>query len=180
MKTYKQFIVEAKRIRIINRFHGTSQKAAKEIKSDGFKGGEGSLGFGVYSTPSKKEARYHAERQTPEGDKPEVIQLRTVKNKKRTHHIHARNMYDRLPSDRSDPLKRNISDRVKSRAQAQLAKDKDVVVSNFTDKSGKVIGREIIQTPERATQNIVKHPTSIVKSKSGAKRTKTQPKQINK
>lgn len=40
MKTYSQFITEAKRIRIHTVYHGTSPEAAEKIKSSGFKGDE--------------------------------------------------------------------------------------------------------------------------------------------
>ena len=175
MKTFKEFIEEAQK-KIIGdvRYHGTTKSRSDSIKTGGFKGGEGILGFGVYSTPSKKDAKYHANRQsTDSGDKPEVVQLRSFRTKDKKHHIHGRNMYDRLPS--KDPIKRDVSQRIRDRAQAHLKRRKDVTVTNITDKQGKAIGKEVIQSPERATQDIVKNPQPIIKSNS-PKRTKTQPK----
>lgn len=166
MKTYSEFLEEAsKRIVGSTRYHGTSKSRADSIKSGGFKGGKGILGFGVYSTPSKKDAKFHAKRQSADSnDKPEVIQLRSFRTKKKKHHIHGRNMYDKLPS--KDPLKKDVRKRIEDRAQAHLKKGKDVTVTNFTDKKGKATGKEVIQTPERATKDIVHNPSPIIRRKN--------------
>lgn len=166
VRTFEEFIAEARkrRIKVYTRYHGTTKSRADLIKSGGFKGGEGILGFGVYSTPSKKDAEYHAKRQSADSDdKPEVIQLRSIRSKNKNHHIHARNMYDRLPS--KDPIKKDVTHRVKDRAQAHLKRGRDVTVTNFTDKTGKPIGKEVIQTPERATKDIVHNPSPIIRRK---------------
>jgi hypothetical protein len=176
MKTFQEFIVEAQKTIIGDvRYHGTTKSRADSIKTGEFKGGEGILGFGVYSTPSKKDAMFHANRQsTDANDKPEVVQLRSFRNKDKKHHIHGRHMYDRLPS--KDPIKRDVSQRIRDRAQAHLKRGKDVTVTNITDKQGKAIGKEVIQSPERATQDIVKNPQPTMRAQSKPKRTKTQPK----
>lgn len=174
MRTFQEFMCEAKKIKIATRYHGTTKSRADSIKSKGFRGGEGILGYGVYSTPSKKDAEYHAKRQSGEEDKPEIIHLRSVISKGKSHHIHARNMYDRLPS--KDPIRKDVTKRIADRAQAHLKRDKDVVVTNFTNKTGKAIGKEIIQTPERATKDIVKNPQPTIKASDKPRRTRTQPK----
>jgi hypothetical protein len=175
MKTFQEFIVEAeKRIRVSTRYHGTTQSRADSIKSSGFKGAEGSLGHGVYSTSSKKSARFHANRHSNDSDKPAIIQLKSVISKKKNHHIHARNIYDKFPS--KDPLKKDVAKRVKDRAQSHLKRGKDVTVTNITDKKGKAIGTEVIQSPEKATKDIVKNPQPTIKAKNKSQRTKTQPK----
>jgi hypothetical protein len=174
MKSFKQFLGEAsQRIVGSTRYHGTTKSRADLIKSGGFKGGKGILGFGVYSTPSKKDAEYHAKRQSSGSDEtPEVLQLRSFRTKNKKHHIHARNMYDRLPS--KDPIKRDISKRIEDRAQAHLKKGKDVTVTNLTDKEGKAIGKEVIQTPERASKDIVRSKLPIIRPLN--KNQRTQPK----
>jgi hypothetical protein len=168
MKTYSEFIAEAQRIiKGRTEYHGTTASRAKSIQQGGFRGSEGILGKGVYSTPSKKEAKFHAKRQSGENDEPKVLQLKSFASKKNTHRIHARNMYDKLPS--SDPLKKNVTSRVRDRAQAHLKKGKEVVVTNVTDKEGKAVSKEIIKSPEKATKQLVKNPAPIIK-KSNKKR----------
>ena len=165
MKTYKQFITEAQQtIKGRTEYHGTTAERAKSIQSRGFIGNEGILGKGVYSTPSRKEAEYHANRQSSENDPPKVLQLKSFTPKKNTHHIHARNMYDRLPS--KDPLKKDITKRVRDRAQAHLKTGKEVVVSNLTDKEGKVISKEILKSPEKATSQLIRNPSPIIKNEN--------------
>jgi hypothetical protein len=162
MKTFNQFMAEApKRIRISTRWHGTTKSRADKIKSDGFKGSEGSLGFGVYSTPFKGEAEYHAKRHSTDTDEPALIKLRSIQNRDKSHHINARKIYDKMPS--KDPLRKDVSQRIKSRAQAHLNRGKDVVVTTLTDKGGKVTGREVIQKPETATREVVKNPQPTIR-----------------
>ena len=174
MKTFQEFILEAqKRVKVSTRYHGTTQSRANSIKSSGFRGSDGSLGYGVYSTPSKKSAEYHAKRHSNDSDKPAIIQLKSVVSKKKNHHIHARNMYDNSSS--KDPLKKDVAKRITDRAQANLGRGKDVTVTNITDKQGKAVDKEVIQSPERATKDIIKNPQPTIKS-NRPKRTKTQPK----
>jgi hypothetical protein len=76
-------------------------------------------------------------------------------------------MYDRLPS--SDPLKKNVTSRVRDRAQAHLKKGKEVVVTNVTDKEGKAVSKEIIKSPEKATKQLIKNPAPIIKKSNKRK-----------
>lgn len=162
MKTFKEFIGEARGIIYGNtRYHGTTKSRADSIKKGGFSAADGMLGTGVYSTPNKKEAQFHANRHSTEEDGPTVLKLRSFNQKK--HKIHARNMYDRLPSN--DKFKSDIRGRIKDRAQAHLSRGKDVEVINTTDKSGKATGIEVIQSPERATRDLVKTEKPIIRAR---------------
>ena len=168
MKSYKEFITEAlkrtgKKIKVSTTYHGTTQSRADSIKKDGFKSTDGRLGSGVYSTPSKKDASFHAKRHSTDSDKPAIIQMKSVSSKKNTHKIHGRNMYDRSKS--KDPSKRDVSKRIKDRAQAHLKRGKSVKVINTTDKEGKTTGSEVIQSPEKATKSIVKNPSPIIRKR---------------
>ena len=168
MKTFSQFLDEApKIIKGRTEYHGTTASRAKSIQKDGFRGSEGILGTGVYSTPSKKEAKFHAKRHSTENDTPKVLQMKSFASNKNTHYIHARNMYDRLPS--SDPLRKDISSRVRDRAQAHLKKGKEVVVTNVTDKKGNAVSKEIIKSPEKATKQIIKNPPPVIKKSKKVK-----------
>ena len=168
MKTFSQFLDEApKIIKGRTEYHGTTASRAKSIQKDGFRGSEGILGKGVYSTPSKKEAKFHAKRHSTENDTPKVLQMKSFASNKNTHYIHARNMYDRLPS--SDPLRKDISSRVRDRAQAHLKKGKEVVVTNVTDKKGNAVSKEIIKSPEKATKQIIKNPPPVIKKSKKVK-----------
>jgi len=62
MKTFSQFITEAKqRLKFTRIYHGTSKANADKIKSDGFKDSEhGVYGSGVYSSTSKNVARRYS------------------------------------------------------------------------------------------------------------------------
>jgi GNAT superfamily N-acetyltransferase len=62
MKTFSQFIVEAKqKLKMVRVYHGTSKSNAEKIKSDGFNDSEdGAYGSGVYSSTSRNVARRYS------------------------------------------------------------------------------------------------------------------------
>ncbi len=168
MKYYAEFITEAlkrtgKKIKVSTAYHGTTQSRSDSIKKDGFKSTDGRLGSGVYSTPSRKDANFHAQRHSTDSDKPAIIQMKSVSSKENTHTIHGRNMYDKSKS--KDPIKKDVAKRIKDRAQAHLKKGKSVKVINTTDKKGKVTGSEVIQSSDKATKSIVKNPSPIIRKR---------------
>jgi hypothetical protein len=61
MKTFQEFIAEAKRIKFTRIYHGTSRANAEKIKSDGFSDSEhGVYGSGVYASTSRNVARRYS------------------------------------------------------------------------------------------------------------------------
>jgi hypothetical protein len=61
MKTFQEFIAEAKRLRFTRVYHGTSKSNADKIKSGGFKDSEhGVYGSGVYTSTSRNVARRYS------------------------------------------------------------------------------------------------------------------------
>lgn len=80
MKTFQQFLDEAKktRIRFVTMHHGTDVKAAESIKKSGPKPSpEGSEGPGHYVTPSKKKASQYSEFTSKQRkSKPAVVSYR--------------------------------------------------------------------------------------------------------
>ena len=56
MKTFKEFIVEAKRLKFVRYYHGTPESSEKQIKKSGFKTPE------VYASTNRETARSFGER----------------------------------------------------------------------------------------------------------------------
>ena len=59
MRTFKEFLEEAKRMRVLNLIHSTSRDNKKRIQDSGFKDSPstGSYGQGVYTSPSRRVTR---------------------------------------------------------------------------------------------------------------------------
>jgi len=70
MKTFKQFIAEAKRLRFVKMYHGTSTSSADKIKKSGFNTPE------VYASTSKEIAKSFGNRK---GEDTKVVSLRVPK-----------------------------------------------------------------------------------------------------
>jgi hypothetical protein len=70
MKTFQEFIAEAKRLKFVKMYHGTSASSADKIKKSGFNTPE------VYTSTSKETAKSFGQRK---GEDIEVISFRVPK-----------------------------------------------------------------------------------------------------
>jgi len=70
MKTFQEFIAEAKRLKFVKMYHGTSASSADKIKKSGFNTPE------VYTSTSKETAKSFGQRK---GEDTEVISFRVPK-----------------------------------------------------------------------------------------------------
>lgn len=67
MKTYKEFILEARRLKMVRMYHGTSKSSADKIKNSGFNTSD------VYASTNKDIARSFGNRK---GEDTKVVSLR--------------------------------------------------------------------------------------------------------
>lgn len=70
MKEYKEFIVEARRLKMVRMYHGTSKTGADKIKKSGFNTSD------VYTSTDKETARSFGSRK---GETPKVVSFKVPK-----------------------------------------------------------------------------------------------------
>jgi hypothetical protein len=177
MKTFQEFISEAKRIKFHTVYHGTTPENKKKIVSSGFKepGETGGYGKGVYGSTNRNVARDYsssAGTKSTEGDRG-IVQVRVPakhmtnfkKNDTSTHVSSTEKM--KQPETKAVRVK-NAALRGELR---KPVKPEQRYGSAGHDESGDYV----IMKHDYASGKIVKNPSPILKS-GKEKRTKTQPK----
>lgn len=152
MKTFQEFIAEAKRIKFYTLHHGTSPEAKKSIQQSGFRnsGSAGAYGPGVYTSTNRRVANVHGS---------STITMRVPAKKVKTMDIKPKSQSGTNALDKGETAVRIPNAGTRTSAYRNLKGKKHFVV---VDK-------------DVANKNIVKNPSPTLKS-GKEKRTKTQPK----
>jgi len=148
MKTFQEFIAEAKRLKLYTLHHGTSPEVKKSIQKSGFKNSpDGAYGPGVYSSTNRRISNVS-------GDS--TITMRVPAKKVKTKDV--KSGTDVLDKDNSAVRVPNAGTRTS--AYRNLKGEKNFVV---LDK-------------DVANRHTVKNPQPTMRASDKSRRTQTQPK----
>ena len=184
MKSYQEFIEEAKRIRVLRTAHYTSSSNKNEILKSGFKDSPSTGTYHpddqkgiVYTTPSARVGSDYGSSR---------VNLRLV-NPKMKSTDSPRDFGKNIKSWMSSASDEDINDKKgKPTSSVDQAKsafkkgEKVVRVPNahggFVPKKGQAQGSYVMMDKDTANKSIDKNPSPTMRAKDKKKRSKTQPK----
>jgi hypothetical protein len=184
MKTYTQFIEEARRMKVLRTAHYTTASNKSEIMKGGFKDSPSS---GTYHPDDRKDIVYTTPSSRVGSDySSSRVNLKIV-NPKVTNTDSPRDFGKNIKSWMASSSIEDINDKkgkpTSSVDQARSAfkkGDKVVRVPNahggFTPREGQAQGSYIMMDKETANKSIDKNPSPTIKAKGKERITKTQPK----
>jgi len=184
MKTFSEFIIEAKRIRVLRTAHYTSASSKDEILRSGFKDSPSTGTYHpddrkgiVYTTPSSRVGSDYG------GSR---VNLRLV-NPKMTNTDSPRDFGKNIKSWMSSASDEDIANKkgkpTSSVDQARTAFKKGAKVvrvpnahGGFTPREGQAQGSYVMMDKEIANKSIDRTPSRTMRAKGKTKISKTQPK----
>jgi len=178
MKTFQEFIAEAKRIKVLNTAHYTTKERKEKILNHGFKsGGTGAYHprddehkhSTVYTTPSSRVGNDYGKSK---------VNLRIVNPKVHTTSM-SQSEYSRKFKNSSEDEKKKLTSPNKESQDAIKSGSKVVKVKDAHKlgyMAGGARGSYIMVDKEVANKSINRNPSPTVRAKNKETRTKTQPK----
>lgn len=183
-KTFREFLEEAKRMRVLRTAHYTSRSNKSEIMRGGFKDSPSTGSYHpdnrkdiVYTTPSSRVGTdYGYSRVNLRLVNPKVTSTDSPRD-------FGKNIKSWMASSSIDDINDKKGKPISSVDQAKVAfqkGDKVVRVPNahggFTPREGQVQGSYIMMDKDTANKSIDRNPQPTMRAKGKERRTKTQPK----
>lgn len=183
MKTFNQFIEEARRIRVLNTAHYTNYSNKENILKSGFKDSPSTGTYHpddnkrtVYTTPSSRVGNDY-------GRSRVNLKIVNPKTTRTNSPIDYRNKVKKLSTAHSgDDLQQKAKELspIQQSRNAIKSGSKVVVVPNahggFMPKEGGAKGSYVMVDKDVANKSISRAPSATMRSASKPKRTRTQPK----
>lgn len=184
MKTFSEFIIEARRIRVLNTKHYTSASNRESILKSGYKN---SPSTGTYHPDDQKGVVYSAPSSRVGSDYGSHVVHHTLINPK-IHHTDsprdfgkkikkwvASSSQEDLVSNKGKPT--SAVDQAKSafRQGAKVVRVPDAH-GEFTPKPGQAQGSYVMMSQDVANRSINRNPTPTIKARNKSKRTKIRTK----
>lgn len=178
MKTFQEFIAEAKRLKFHTVYHGTTPENKKKIVSGGFKepGETGGYGKGVYGSTNKNVARDYsssAGTQSSEGDRGIVTvripakHMTNIKNKDSSTHTSS-------TEKMKEPATKAV--RVKNAALRGELRKPVKPGKKYGSAGHDESGDYVIMKHDYASGKVVKNPQPTMRASGKSRRTQTQSK----
>jgi predicted kinase len=183
-KTFREFLEEAKRMRVLRTAHYNNSSAVGDIHNTGFRQGTRSDGAYhdkgmnvVYTTPSSRVgADYGSKRVNFKLVNPKVTRIDSPKTYGSRFKDWMRNASDDdLVNDRNRPEDSFKQSRREIRGGAKILRVPDAHGGHDQPIKGNT-GSYIILDKETANKSIDKNPSPVMRAKGKERRTKTQPK----
>jgi hypothetical protein len=188
MKTFSEFITEARRMRVLRTAHYNNSSAIRDIHDTGFRQGTRSDGTYhdkgmnvVYTTPSSRVgADYGSKRVHFKLVNPEVTNIDSPKNYgKRIKDWMRNSSDDDLVNDRNRPKDSFKQSREAIRDGSKVIRVPDAHGGHDEPIKGNK-GSYIILDKEVANKSIDRNPSPTFRAKGKTRRSKTQPKRKRK
>jgi hypothetical protein len=183
MKTFSEFIGEARRMRILRTAHYNNASAIRDIKDTGFRSGTRSDGTYhdkgmnvVYTTPSSRVGvDYGPKRVNFKLVNPKVTNIDSPKTYgKRIKDWMRNSSDDDLVNDRNRPVASHKQSRSAIKAGAKVIRVPDAHGGHDEPKKGNR-GSYIILDKDIANKSIDRNPQPTIKASDKPRRTRTQP-----
>jgi hypothetical protein len=184
MKTYSQFIAEAKRLKVLRTAHYTSASNKENILKSGFKD---SPSTGTYHPDNKKDVVYTTPKSRVGSDYGSSRVNLKIVNPKVKHTDSPRdfgkNIKKWVASSSKEDLAANKNKPTSAPDQAKSAFKSGVKVvrvpnahGGFTPKPGQPKGSYVVVDRDTANKSIDKNPQPTIRAANKSRRTQTAPK----
>lgn len=177
MKTFSQFIQEARRIQYYRVYSGRSPEDAENIKKTGqFRSpiSGGASGPGIYGSTNKNVARTYARSggSSPESGDQNVVQMRVPKSDVKITDSGYEGRLQSFNLFRDDPETRVV--RIPNTAQPEELKTPKKYLTGIGKRDSS--GDHVVLNPDYASSKLISKSQPTMSAKGKKRRSKTQPK----